>query len=368
MTDFSKDELQRYLRHFSLSEVGIDGQKKLKQAKVLLVGAGGLASPASLYLASAGVGHVGIIDNDTVELSNLQRQVLFSTNDVGKPKVAVVKDKLQHLNPHVSVTSYPEKLDEMNALAIIKQYDLVLDCSDNFPTRYIVNDACWHLNKPNVYASISQFEGQCTVFTNNNGPCYRCLYAEPPPSGLIPNCAEGGVLGALPGLLGTLQALQALTLILGIGEPLIGRLLMVDVLRFSFNTMQLSSDPACLLCAKQTAFTALPRPSFSCEILATVPEINVEEFLALENHEDVFVLDVREPYEYDADNIGGHLIPLGQLSDRLSEIDTQKTIIVHCESGKRSQKAVNLLKNKEIYAKNLQGGLTAIRQLDNKKP
>lgn len=362
MQQFSRDELQRYMRHFSLKNVGMDGQKKLKQAKVLLIGAGGLANPAALYLSAAGIGCIGIIDDDVVDLSNLQRQVAFSTNDIGAYKVNALKTKLQALNPNITVNAYQEKFTEANACACVKNYDVVIDCTDNFPTRYLVNDACWIENKPNVYASISQFEGQCTVFAKGYSPCYRCLYPAPPPSGLIPNCAEGGVFGVLPGLLGTLQAMQALNIILAIGEPLYGRLFIFNALNFETKILAYSQNPDCELCVKSMAFDQLSRPTEQCDIADDVPQITIDEFKQLKQTTDLCLLDVREPYEYDADNMEGQLIPLNELAARIDEIDTTKPIVVHCQSGLRSAKAVKALAKLGIKAISLEGGLQAWKQ------
>lgn len=360
MANFSPNELRRYARHFSLNEIGTQGQEKLRQAKVFVVGAGGLASPVLQYLAAAGVGTIGVADDDKVDVSNLQRQVVFTTADQGRAKVDICSERITALNPNVKVITHNTALTENNALELIQDYDIVIDCTDNFATRYTVNDACSELKKPNVYASISQFDGQCTVFTAQDGPCYRCIYPEAPPEGLIPNCAEAGVIGALPGILGTLQAMQAITLILGIGESLIGRLLLVDALNFRFRELPITRSMDCVCCVEHVPFKDLPRPTFRCNLENTMtPEISVEEFITLQKQQPIFILDVREPEEYEAVNMDGYLIPLAELEDRLDEIDQSKPIIVHCRSGMRSAKAVTILAMHGISATNLQGGIQA---------
>ena len=309
---FSQKELLRYSRHFVLDEIGLKGQEKLKFAKVLCVGAGGLGSPLLMYLAAAGVGTLGIVDDDKIDFSNLQRQLLYGTHEVGQKKLKIAKEKLHNLNPNVNVALHPARLMDNNALEIISQYDIVADCTDNFPTRYLVNDACFHLQKPNVYASISQFDGQCSVFCAKNGPCYRCLYDAPPPAGLIPNCAEGGVLGVLPGLLGVMQANETIKLILGIGSPLIGRLLTVDTLSMVFDELEIKQNPDCRLCKHHQPFETLPRITSSCAAEAglTVKQISAKALHQLKSKNNVFLVDVREPYEYEICNIDGYLIPL----------------------------------------------------------
>lgn len=360
MAHFSPNELRRYARHFSLSEVGTQGQEKLRQAKVLVVGAGGLASPVLQYLAAAGVGTLGVVDDDNVDISNLQRQVVFATSDQGRAKVDICRARIIALNPNVNVITHNTALTDSNALTLIQDYDIVVDCTDNFATRYTVNDACGELKKPNVYASISQFDGQCTVFTAQDGPCYRCVYPEAPPEGLIPNCAEAGVMGALPGILGTLQAMQTITLILGIGEPLIGRLLLVDALNFRFRELPITRSVDCACCVQHLPFKDLPRPAFRCNLDDTMtPEISVPEFIELQKQRPIFILDVRQPEEYETVNMQGHLIPLNELEDRLDEIDQSKPIVVHCRSGMRSAQAVALLAEHGITSTNLQGGILA---------
>lgn len=372
----STEEFARYSRHFSLSEVGIAGQEKLKSARVLCVGAGGLGSPLLLYLAAAGIGTIGIIDDDSIDLSNLQRQVLYATQDVSKKKVNIAKAKLAELNPHINIITYAERLDKKNALNIIQNYDVIADGTDNFPTRYLVNDACFYTQKPNVYASIFQFEGQCSVFNaHKDAPCYRCLYDSPPPAGLIPNCAEGGVLGVLPGMMGTIQAIEVIKLILNIGNSLTGRLLTVDALSMRFQEFEIKQHPDCRLCAHHQAFETLPDYSLmSCSAtVGNIDEISVNalyQILQDKNKKNIILLDVREPHEYAISNLGGVLIPLRELNDRLSELDKNKSYVVHCKSGDRSRKAVKLLQEAGfISVKNLSGGISAwAREIDKKLP
>ncbi|MHB1947258.1 MAG: molybdopterin-synthase adenylyltransferase MoeB [Gammaproteobacteria bacterium] len=353
-------ELEQYARQFSLPEFGKDGQLRLRNSKVLCVGAGGLGSPALFYLAAAGVGTIGIVDADVVALSNLQRQVLYTMADIGKLKVDIARERLLALNPHIDVKCYPVSLTIDNALDIINQYDVVIDATDNYAARYLINDACYQLQKPDVFACILRFQGQCTVFATQNGPCYRCLFPCPPPADLIPSCAEAGVLGVLPGLMGSLQAIEVIKIILNIGVSLAGRLLMVDTLTMKWNEIVLARNSECLLCAKNTAFLELPRPAVSCRNV-TVPEISIAEFKQLrDNSLDFFLLDVRERDEFAEINLGGYLIPLGELPERLGEIEKSKTIIVHCKTGRRSVKAVEiLLKNNFSHVRNLKGGLMA---------
>lgn len=363
----NQDEILRYSRHFSLPNVGSQGQLKLKNAKVLCIGAGGLGSPLLLYLAAAGIGTLGIVDDDRVDDSNLQRQVLYSTADVGQKKVLAAKARLEALNPHITIVTHDTRLTAGNALEIINQYDIVADGTDNFATRYLVNDACWHLKKPNVYASIFQFEGQCSIFSAPDGPCYRCLYDAPPPAGLVPNCAEGGVFGVLPGLLGSLQATEVLKLILGIGDPLIGRLLVVDSLTMRFREFALQPDPDCPLCAHQQAFASLPNHDMvACQLSdpqpASIVAINAHELdlLLKNNTPNLFILDVRETYEYEICNIAGKLIPLGELPQRLNELDRNASIVIHCKSGGRSTRACLLLQEAGFKdVRNLTGGILA---------
>jgi molybdopterin/thiamine biosynthesis adenylyltransferase/rhodanese-related sulfurtransferase len=367
--ELSNEEIARYSRHLIMPEVALDGQKKLKQARVLTVGAGGLGSPLALYLAAAGVGTLGIVDFDVVDESNLQRQIIHGTSDVGRPKMESARDRIADINPNVHVEAYEDALTSENALDVFKDFDVIVDGTDNFPTRYLVNDACVLLGKPNVYGSIFRFEGQASVFYAKEGPCYRCLYPEPPPPGLVPSCAEGGVLGILPGAIGTIQATETAKLILGIGEPLIGRLLLYDALGMRFREMKLRKDPSCPVCGENPTVTELIDYQEFCGIpqaqarAATdeVPEITVNELKEkLDNGGEISVLDVREPYEYEVANIGAKLIPLGELPERLAELDKDDTFAVHCRTGGRSANAVKILQNagfQDVY--NVKGGITA---------
>ena len=365
----SNDEIARYSRHLIMPEVALDGQKQLKAAKVLTVGTGGLGSPLALYLAAAGVGTLGIVDFDVVDESNLQRQILHGTSDVGRPKVESARDRINDINPNVNVVVHEEALTSENALEIFADYDVIVDGTDNFPTRYLVNDACVLLGKPNVYGSIFRFEGQASVFYAEEGPCYRCLYPEPPPPGLVPSCAEGGVLGILPGAIGTIQATETVKLILGIGEPLIGRLLLYDALGMSFREMKLRKDPNCPICGENPTVTELIDYQEFCGIPQAaaaeekngVPEITVQDLKSkLDNGESINVLDVREPHEYEVANIGVRLIPLGELPQRLVELDQNENFAIHCKTGGRSARAVKLLQDAgftNVY--NVKGGITA---------
>src|ERR687893_866330 len=341
--ELSNEEIARYSRHLIMPEVALEGQKKLKAAKVLTVGTGGLGSPLALYLAAAGIGTIGIVDFDVVDESNLQRQIIHGTSDVGRPKVESAHDKIKDINPNVEVRVHEEALTSENALEIIEDYDVIVDGTDNFPTRYLVNDACVLLNKPNVYGSIFRFEGQASVFYAEEGPCYRCLYPEPPPPGLVPSCAEGGVLGILPGAIGTIQATETVKLLLGIGEPLIGRLLLYDALTMRFREMKLRKDPGCPVCGENPTVTELIDYQEFCGIpqaraqAEEVPEITVGELR--ERLDEVSVLDVREPHEYQVANIGARLIPLGELPERLVELGKDETLAVHCKTGGRSAQA-----------------------------
>src|SRR5581483_1709243 len=347
----SNEEVARYSRHLIMPEVGMTGQRKLKAASVLMIGTGGLGAPLGMYLAAAGVGRMGLVDFDVVDASNLQRQIIHGTKDVGRPKIASARDRIQDINPHVEIETHETRLTSENALRLFVNYDVIVDGTDNFPTRYLVNDACVLTGKPNVYGSIFRFEGQASIFATKEGPCYRCLYPEPPPPGLVPSCAEGGVLGILPGLVGVIQATEAVKLILGSGDPLVGRLLLVDALAIRFRELKLRKNPDCPACGTHPTVTALIDYNQFCGIrgeetpVATgVPEIQPEELKRkLDAGEDVFVLDVREPHEYQICNIGGHLIPLGDLPRRVSELDTARDIVVHCRSGVRSAKAVGFL-------------------------
>ncbi len=367
--ELSQEEVLRYSRHLIMPEVGMDGQRKLKAARVLCIGAGGLGSPVALYLAAAGVGTLGLVDFDVVDFTNLQRQVIHTTADVGRPKLQSAAEKINAINPFVRVQPYETRLTSANALELFRDFDLVIDGTDNFPTRYLVNDACVLTGKPNVYASIFRFEGQASVFATEEGPCYRCLYPEPPPPGLVPSCAEGGVLGILPGLLGMIQATEAIKLILGSGEPLIGRLLLVDALAMRFRELRLRKNPDCPACGRQPTITQLIdynqfcgiRGEESTPVSSHVPEIEPEELKRrLDAGEEVFVLDVREPHEYQICNLGGHLIPLGDLPKRVHELDSSREIVVHCRSGQRSARAVDFLQ-KAGFRKvaNLKGGVLA---------
>ncbi len=372
-TTLSNDEILRYSRHLIMPEVGMEGQQKLKAARVLCVGAGGLGSPLALYLAAAGVGTLGLVDFDVVDLTNLQRQIIHTTNDVGRPKLDSAAEKLVAINPFIQIRKFETRLTSANALDIIRQFDIVADGTDNFPTRYLVNDACVLTGKPNVYASIFRFEGQASVFAAERGPCYRCLYPEPPPPGLVPSCAEGGVLGILPGLLGVIQATEVIKLILGSGDPLIGRLLLVDALAMRFRELRLRKNPECPVCGANPTIRELIDYQQFCGIrgetqeaqeappTSAVPEIRPEELKArLDAGDDVFILDVREPHEYQICNLGGHLIPLGELPARLNELDSSRDIVAHCRSGVRSAKAVTLLRQAGFAkVKNLAGGILA---------
>jgi sulfur-carrier protein adenylyltransferase/sulfurtransferase len=365
----SREEVLRYSRHLIMPEVGMDGQLKLKQARVLTIGAGGLGAPLGLYLAAAGVGHLGIVDFDVVDFTNLQRQVTFSTTDVGRPKSEAAKERLAAMNPAIEITTHETRLTSENALDLFKDYDIIVDGTDNFPTRYLVNDACVLLGKPNVYGSIFRFEGQVSIFGAPNGPCYRCLYPEPPPPGLVPSCAEGGVLGVLPGIVGSLQAVETIKLILGAGDPLVGRLLLFDALGMKFRELKLKKNPDCPLCGANRTITKLIDYEEFCGIrgeeapapLSTVPEITPRELKQrLDRGDDLFVLDVREPHEYQICNINGYLLPLGDLPRRVNELDSSREIVAHCRSGKRSADAAEFLRKagfRKIW--NLKGGILA---------
>jgi len=379
--DLTKSEFERYSRHLILPEVGLDGQKKLKAGSVLCIGAGGLGSPAALYLAAAGVGRIGIVDFDAVDASNLQRQILHSTPDVGRSKLESAKDRLQALNPEIKVETFETRLSSANALELFRGYDVILDGTDNFATRYLVNDACVLLGIPNAYGSIFRFEGQASVFATKDGPCYRCLYPEPPPPGLVPSCAEGGVLGVLPGVIGTIQATESIKLILGGGSTLVGRLLLYDAWGMRFRELKLRRDPECPVCGDQPTIRQLIDYEEFCGVKPApagagpgVPETTVEELKArIDAKAPIFILDVREPHEYQLARIAGStLIPLGQLGSRYGELppaSAGREIIVHCKSGVRSARAVNLLKEHGIEAKNLKGGILAwIDKVDPSQP
>ncbi len=370
LPELTTDEMARYSRHLILPEVGMEGQQKLKAAKVLCVGTGGLGSPMALYLAAAGIGTLGLVDFDVVDASNLQRQILHSTKDIGRKKLDSAEEKLTALNPALKVVKHETMLSSANALEILKEYDVVADGTDNFPTRYLVNDACVLTGKPNVYGSIFRFEGQASVFATKDGPCYRCLYPEPPPPGLVPSCAEGGVLGILPGLVGVIQATEVIKLILGKGDSLVGRLLLVDALNMRFRELKLRKNPECPVCGPNPTVTKLIDYQQFCGIVPEpkemnvkngIPQITVKELKArLDAGEDVQLIDVREPYEAQIAQIGGKLIPKGEVPNRLAEIDREREVVVHCKSGGRSQQIAEFLKQAGYErVTNLAGGILA---------
>jgi len=367
--NLTNEEILRYSRHLIMPEVGMEGQLKLKRAKVLLIGTGGLGAPLGLYLAAAGVGRLGLVDFDVVDFTNLQRQVTFGSSDVGKPKSEAARARLSNLNPDIQVQAFETKLTSENALELFKDFDIIVDGTDNFPTRYLVNDACVLLGKPNVYGSIFRFEGQVTIFGMPGGPCYRCLYPEPPPPGLVPSCAEGGVLGVLPGIVGSIQAMETIKLILGSGRNLTGRLLLFDALEMGFREFKLRKNPKCPMCGEHRTIDKLIDYYEFCGVRGEeapasdlkVPEITPRELKArLDRGEDLFILDVREPHEYQICNLQGHLIPLGELPRRVHELDSSREIVAHCRSGKRSAEAVDFLR-KAGFRKivNLKGGILA---------
>lgn len=371
----SPQEVARYSRHLIMPEVAVEGQKRLKAASILLIGAGGLGSPLGLYLAAAGIGRLGLVDFDVVDFSNLQRQVLHGTPDVGRPKAQSARDRIAAINPEVQVELYETRLSSANALKIFETYDIIIDGTDNFPTRYLVNDACVLLKKPNVYGSIFRFDGQASVFFPPLGPCYRCLYPEPPPPGEVPSCAEGGVLGILPGLVGCIQATEGVKLILGKGVPLIGRLLLYDALQMSFQEFKVRRNPRCPMCGDNPSIKQLIDYDQFCGIRGqetpiSAPvsegwETTVEELKGrLDRQENVFILDVRNPEEFQICRIPGSvLIPLPELPHRIGELDSSREMIVHCKSGMRSQKAVNFLREAGFKRlKNLKGGILAWAQ------
>jgi adenylyltransferase/sulfurtransferase len=362
----SHEEVLRYSRHLVLPEVGIDGQRKLKGARVLIVGAGGLGSPSSLYLAAAGVGTIGLVDFDAVDLSNLQRQVVHGTSTLGQAKLESAELRLTDLNPNVRIEKHPDRLTSENALEILREYDIVVDGTDNFPTRYLVNDACVLLDKPNVYGSVFRFEGQASLFYAKEGPCYRCLYSEPPPPGLVPSCAEGGVLGVLPGIIGSIQALETIKWILGAGQSLVGRLVLFDALKFRFRELQLRKDPACPICGDVPSIHELIDYQAFCGIGAepvdTGPEISAPELQEeLNKGSNLILIDVREPQEWDIARIdGARLIPLAQLPEHLNELDSHAEIVTHCHHGSRSMKALSILKGAGFSrVRSLSGGIDA---------
>ena len=371
LPELSTDDLSRYSRHLILPEVGMEGQRRLKGARVLCVGTGGLGSPLALYLTAAGIGTLGLVDFDVVDSSNLQRQIIHSTKDIGRKKIDSAEEKLSALNPAITIVKHETMLTSANALDILKDYDIVADGTDNFPTRYLVNDACVLLGKPNVYGSIFRFEGQASVFATEAGPCYRCLYPEPPPPGLVPSCAEGGVLGILPGLVGVIQATEVIKLILGKGDSLVGRLLLVDALNMRFRELKLRKNPECPVCGDHPTVTALIDYEHFCGIVPEtpqeknvkngIPQLTVKELKARRDAgDDIFLLDVREPYEVQIAQIGGTVIPQNDVPQRLAEIPRDREIVVHCRSGARSQRIAEFLKQSGYQnVVNLAGGILA---------
>jgi len=367
----SKEEILRYSRHLIMPEVGMEGQQKLKDARVLCIGAGGLGSPLAMYLAAAGVGTLGIVDFDVVDFTNLQRQIIHSTADVGRKKLDSAAETISGINPFVKVEKFETRLSSQNALELFREFDVIADGTDNFPTRYLVNDACVLTGKPNVYGSIFRFEGQASVFATKDGPCYRCLYPEPPPPGLVPSCAEGGVLGILPGLVGVIQATETIKLILGSGDSLIGRLLLIDAMSMKFRELKLRKNPECPACGAHPTvkklidyeqFCGIPSASAAHpSTVPAIPEIQPQELKRrLDAGEDIFILDVREPHEYQICNLGGYLIPINDLPRRVNELDSSRQIVAHCKMGGRSAKAVEFLRQagfKNVV--NLAGGITA---------
>ena len=365
----SNQEVERYSRHLIMPEVGMDGQLKLKAASVLCIGAGGLGSPVAMYLAAAGVGRLGLVDFDVVDYSNLQRHIIHGTPDVGRSKLESARDTLVAINPEVAIDLHETALSSSNAFDVLGDYDIVVDGTDNFPTRYLVNDACVLLRKPNVFGSIFRFEGQASVFATKQGPCYRCLYPEPPPPGLVPSCAEGGVLGILPGVVGTIQATETVKLIIGVGEPLINRFMIYDALRMKFRELKLRRDPECPVCGDRPTVTQLIDYDQFCGITPTNPvsddstsgdDVTVEELkLFIDNNDGVFLLDVREPQEHQICSIPGSvLIPLGELPNRISDLGGHEDVVVHCKSGVRSAKAVKILSDAGFTkVRNLSGGI-----------
>ena len=374
----TSEEIQRYSRHLILPEVGVVGQQKLKQASVLCIGAGGLGSPLALYLAAAGVGRLGMVDFDTVDFSNLQRQILHGTSDVGRSKLESARETLQEINPNVTIESHALRLTSDNALELFQDYDVIADGTDNFATRYLVNDACVLSGKPNVYGSIFRFEGQASVFGMPGGPCYRCLYPEPPPPGLVPSCAEGGVLGILPGLVGTIQATEVIKLLLEQGNPLVGRLLLFDALDMRFREVRLRRDPNCPICGDSPTIHALIDYDQFCGVAPAaeepqeIQEITVKELKDEQDAgRDLLVLDVRNPYELDICRLdGSYLIPLGELMERTDELNSNQDIVVHCKSGARSAEAIRRLQRKGfVKLRNLKGGILAwADQIDPSMP
>jgi adenylyltransferase/sulfurtransferase len=370
--EFSNDEIARYSRHLIMPEVTLEGQKRLKAASILCIGAGGLGSPIALYLAAAGVGRLGLVDGDVVDFSNLQRQILHGTKDVGRKKLNSARDRIREVNPNVQIDLYDTFFTSANAAELVRDYDLVVDGTDNFPTRYLSNDICVFLKKPNIYGSIFRFDGQCTVFAPHlGGPCYRCMFPEPPPPGMVPSCAEGGVLGVLPGVIGVIQAIEAIKLLIGIGEPLIGRLVQFDALKLKFREFKLQRDPSCPVCGDHPTITELidydqfcgiPQAAAAEAAETPIPTMTVRELKQkLESGEKFVLLDVREPFEWDICHIDhAKLVPLGQLPSRMSELDSADEIVIHCKSGVRSAKAVRMLQEAGFSKlHNVEGGITA---------
>ena len=368
-TKLSNDEIRRYSRHLIMPEVGMEGQRKLKGGSVLLIGTGGLGSPLALYLAAAGVGHIGLVDFDVVDDSNLQRQIVHGTSTLGVPKIESAKRRLLDLNPLVDVSTYEAQITSENAFDLMRPYDVIVDGTDNFPTRYLTNDASVMLGKPNVYGSIFRFEGQATVFSpKDGGPCYRCLYPEPPPPGLVPSCAEGGVLGVLPGVIGTIQATEAIKLLMGVGEPLIGRLMLYDALSMRFRELKLRRDPNCPVCGEHLTVTELIDYEMFCgitpqpESLGSQYEITPAELADWLHRDDrPYLLDVRNPHEYEIARLPGvdKLIPVDDLASHLNELDSSREMVVYCKGGTRSARAVTMLKGAGFRkVKNMLGGIT----------
>ena len=389
LPQLTNEEIKRYSRHLIMPEVGLDGQRRLKAGSVLCIGAGGLGSPAAMYLAAAGVGRIGVVDFDVVDFSNLQRQIIHGTSSVGKTKLQSAKERLTDINPNIQVDTYETALSSENALDLFEPYDVILDGTDNFPTRYLTNDACVLLGKPNAYGSIFRFEGQASVFATKDGPCYRCLYPEPPPPGLVPSCAEGGVLGVLPGVIGVIQATEAIKLIAGIGEPLIGRFLIYDALRMRFRELKLRKDPDCPVCGTHPTVTKLIdyeefcglRPSVEEDAIAVAAsagaksnatDITVVELKErLDRGDALTIVDVREPNEYQINRLpGSQLIPLGEIPRRYAELDPDDEIIVSCKIGGRSAKAADYLRSVGFkHVLNLKGGIIAwVDQVDPSMP
>ncbi len=372
----TQDEILRYSRHLIMPEVGVEGQEKLKAAKVLLIGTGGLGSPAALYLSAAGVGTLGLVDFDVVDFSNMQRQIIHSTSSINKPKVESARDRIREINPNINVLTFNERLTKENIMRIIKDFDIILDGTDNFQTRYLVNDACVFTKKPFVYGSIFRFDGQATVFYPGKGPCYRCLFAEPPPPGMVPSCAEGGVLGILPGVIGVIQATEVIKLIIGKGEPLIGRLMLYDALKMNFREVKFRRNPKCPVCGDSPTVTELIDYDAFCGLTrgqeaktngssSRIPEISAAELKKRMDSKEKFVLvDVREPSEYKINQIpGARLIPLGSIVERANELDTADDIVVQCHFGGRSAKAAEILIGMGFKkVKNLAGGIDAWSQ------